>query len=117
MPHNEGVTVLVAQANNNNRKKRQEKKKPKPNILEAKTENQKNYIRSIVENDVVFCTGPSGSGKSFIAAGIASQKILKDEIDTIIVSVTVVVTVSDIMVEVYRWICIYMKLYSICMPM
>ena len=77
--------VLAAQAHNN-RKKRQEKKAYKPNVLEAKTENQKNYIRSIVENDVVFCTGPSGSGKSFIAAGIAAQKLLKDEIDTIIVT-------------------------------
>ena len=42
---------MAAQANNNNRKKRQEEKKPKQNALEAKTENQKNYIRSIVENE------------------------------------------------------------------
>ena len=37
--------------------------------LEAKTENQRSYIRSIIENDVVFCSGPSGSGKSYIAPG------------------------------------------------
>jgi phosphate starvation-inducible PhoH-like protein len=87
--------VLAAQAHNN-RKKRQEKKAYKPNVLEAKTENQKNYIRSIVENDVVFCTGPSGSGKSFIAAGIAAQKLLKDEIDTIIVTRPLVCTGRDL---------------------
>ena len=87
--------VLAAQAHNN-RKKRQEKKAHKPNVLEAKTENQKNYIRSIVENDVIFCTGPSGSGKSFIAAGIASQKLLKDEIDTIIVTRPLVCTGRDL---------------------
>ena len=87
---------MVAQANNNNRKKRQEKKKPKQNHLEAKTENQKNYIRSIVENDVVFCTGPSGSGKSFIPAGLAAQKLLKDEIDTVIVTRPLVCTGRDI---------------------
>ena len=86
---------LAAQAYNN-RKKRQEKKAFRPNVLEAKTENQKNYIRSIVENDVVFCTGPSGSGKSFIAAGIAAQKILKDEIDTIIVTRPLVCTGRDL---------------------
>ena len=87
--------VLAAQAHNN-RKKRKEQKACKPNVLEAKTENQKNYIRSIVENDVVFCTGPSGSGKSFIAAGIAAQKLLKDEIDTIIVTRPLVCTGRDL---------------------
>jgi phosphate starvation-inducible PhoH-like protein len=86
---------LVAQANNN-RKKRQEKNKPKPNQLEAKTENQKTYIRSIIENDIIFCTGPSGSGKSFIAAGIAAQKLLRDEIDTVIVTRPLVCTGRDI---------------------
>ena len=87
--------VLAAQAHNN-RKKRQEKKASKPKVLEAKTENQKHYIRSIIENDVVFCTGPSGSGKSFIAAGIAAQKILKDEIDMIIVTRPLVCAGKDI---------------------
>jgi len=96
VPHNEGVTALAAQANNNNRKKRQEKNKPKQKHLEAKTENQKIYIRSIVENDVVFCTGPSGSGKSFIPAGLAAQKLLKDEIDTVIVTRPLVCTGRDI---------------------
>jgi len=96
VPHNEGVTALVAQANNNNRKKRQEKNKPKQNHLEAKTENQKIYIRSIVENDVVFCTGPSGSGKSFIPAGLAAQKLLKDEIETVIVTRPLVCTGRDL---------------------
>tara|TARA_A100001201_G_scaffold128629_1_gene113724 strand:+ start:2098 stop:2781 length:684 start_codon:yes stop_codon:yes gene_type:complete len=87
--------VLAAQAHNN-RKKRKEQKTSKPNVLEAKTENQKNYIRSIIENDVVFCTGPSGSGKSFIAAGIAAHKLLKDEIDTIIVTRPLVCTGRDL---------------------
>jgi phosphate starvation-inducible PhoH-like protein len=87
---------LAAQVNKNNRKKRKEEKKPQTNNLEAKTENQKNYIRLIVENDIVFCTGPSGSGKSFIAAGIAAQKLLKDEIDTIIVTRPLVCTGKDI---------------------
>ena len=87
--------ALAAQAHSN-RKKRKEQKACKPNVLEAKTENQKNYIRSIVENDVVFCTGPSGSGKSFIAAGIAAHKLLKDEIDTIIVTRPLVCTGRDL---------------------
>lgn len=86
----------MAAQTQNNRKKRKEANQPKTNTLEAKTENQKNYIRSIVENDVIFCTGPSGSGKSFIASGIASQKLLKDEIDSIIVTRPLVCTGRDI---------------------
>lgn len=81
---------------NNNKKSKKEKQTPKPNVLEAKTENQRNYIRSIIENDVTFCTGPSGTGKSFIAAGIAASKLLKDEVETIIVTRPLVCTGKDI---------------------
>jgi len=79
------------------RKKRQEERNPpKPNVLVAKTPNQKDYIRSIIENDITFCTGPSGTGKSFIAAGIAASMILKDDIDQIIVTRPLVCTGKDI---------------------
>ena len=64
--------------------------------IEAKTENQKDYIRDLVENDVIFCIGPSGSGKSFIAAGIAANKIFKNEIDQIIVTRPLVCARKDI---------------------
>jgi|TARA_R110000765_G_scaffold262549_1_gene362473 phosphate starvation-inducible PhoH-like protein len=64
--------------------------------IEAKTENQKDYIRDLVENDVIFCIGPSGSGKSFIAAGIAANKIFKNEIDQIIVTRPLVCAGKDI---------------------
>lgn len=83
-------------SNNNSKKSKKEKNPPKPNVLEAKTENQRNYIRSIIENDVTFCTGPSGTGKSFIAAGIAASRLLKDEVDTIIVTRPLVCTGKDI---------------------
>ena len=91
---------MAAQAHNNtgrnNKKSKKDKQTPKPNVLEAKTENQRNYIRSIIENDVTFCTGPSGTGKSFIAAGIAASKLLKDEVETIIVTRPLVCTGKDI---------------------
>lgn len=91
---------MAAAAHNNtgrnNKKSKKDKQTPKPNVLEAKTENQRNYIRSIIENDVTFCTGPSGTGKSFIAAGIAASRLLKDEVDTIIVTRPLVCTGKDI---------------------
>lgn len=36
-----------------------------------KTEVQKEYIQKIFDNDVVFCTGPAGTGKTYIAAAVA----------------------------------------------
>lgn len=88
----------MAALENNNSKKNNKKNKnqPKDNVLIAKTENQKTYIRSIVENDVTFCTGPSGTGKSFIAAGIAAEHLIKDKIETIIVTRPLICTGKDI---------------------
>jgi phosphate starvation-inducible PhoH-like protein len=87
---------LAAAAYNNPKKNKKNKTQPKPNVLVAKTENQKEYICSIVENDITFCTGPSGTGKSFIAAGIAAEHLMKDKIDTIIVTRPLVCTGKDI---------------------
>ena len=64
--------------------------------LEAKTENQKDYIISIIENDIVFCSGPAGSGKSYIAAGIAANHLHKGEIENIIITRPLVCTGKDI---------------------
>ena len=91
---------MAAAANNNPRKnnnnKKNKKQTPKENVLIAKTDNQKEYILSIVENDIIFCTGPSGTGKSFIAAGIAAEHLMKDKIESIIVTRPLVCTGKDI---------------------
>lgn len=65
-------------------------------ILEAKTPNQKDYIRDIIENDVIFCSGPSGSGKSYIAAGIASHHLHGGKIERIIVTRPLVCAGKDV---------------------
>ena len=70
--------------------------KPKVQHVEAKTENQKEYIRSIIENDIVFCSGPSGSGKSFVAAGIAAEHLHRGQIEQIIVTRPLVCTGKEI---------------------
>ena len=80
------------------RQRREDNKKHNHKIksLEAKTENQRDYIRAIVENDIVFCSGPAGSGKSFIAAGIAAQHLHHNRIERIIVTRPLVCTGKDI---------------------
>ena len=80
------------------RKSRKQQKNDRRRIvpITAKTINQKDYIRDIIENDVIFCTGPSGSGKSYIAAGIAANHIYRDEVEQIIVTRPLVCAGKDI---------------------
>lgn len=41
--------------------------------VEAKTENQKDYIKAIIKEDLTICLGPAGTGKSYIAIGVALE--------------------------------------------
>ena len=80
------------------RQRREDNKKPNHKVksLEAKTDNQRDYIRAIVENDIILCSGPAGSGKSFIAAGIAAQHLHQNRIEQVIVTRPLVCTGKDI---------------------
>jgi len=78
----------------NRRKRKEQSRKILP--LSAKTENQKDYIRNIVKNEIVFCTGPSGSGKSYIAAGIAADLIFTKQVGQIIITRPLVCAGKDI---------------------
>ena len=69
---------------------------PKVKTVTSKTENQKNYIRGIIENDIIFCSGPAGSGKSYIAAGIASEHLYRGDIEKVIITRPLVCTGKDI---------------------
>jgi phosphate starvation-inducible protein PhoH and related proteins len=68
------------------RRKSQRREEPSVKTLTGKTENQKDYIRNIIENDIIFCTGPAGSGKSFIAAGIASSMLHRGDTMNIVIA-------------------------------
>jgi len=81
---------------NKRQRKEVEKAPQKVTPVEAKTDNQKDYIRAIVENDIIFCSGPAGSGKSFIAAGLAAEHLHHGKIDKIIVTRPLVCTGKDI---------------------
>jgi phosphate starvation-inducible PhoH-like protein len=64
--------------------------RPRRKKLKAKSPNQSEYIRSIVESDVTFCSGPAGSGKTAVAVGLACQYILEDKIEKIVITRPVV---------------------------
>lgn len=76
--------------------KKQSSAPQKVKTLEAKTENQKEYIRSIVDNDVIFCSGPSGSGKSYIAAGIAAEHLHRGDIEQVLITRPLVCTGKEL---------------------
>ena len=40
-------------------------------LVHAKTEGQKRYLEAIAQNDLVFCEGPAGTGKTFLAVTMA----------------------------------------------
>lgn len=56
------------------------------NDFEAKTYGQKEYIRAIYDNTVIFVTGPAGTGKSYLAIGVACRKLINGDIDKIVLA-------------------------------
>jgi len=40
-------------------------------FIKPKTEGQKAYVEAIGKNDLVFCTGPAGTGKTYLAVAMA----------------------------------------------
>lgn len=50
----------------------------------ARSPGQKRYMRAIFENDVVFCTGPAGTGKTFLAVRLAAHFLHAGDIKRLI---------------------------------
>lgn len=60
------------------------------NRLKPRTDNQKEYIRTIAENTITFCQGVAGSGKTHIAVGMALEYLLEDKVKKIVITRPVV---------------------------
>jgi phosphate starvation-inducible PhoH-like protein len=54
--------------------------------IRAKTFRQQQYIKSIAANDLVFCTGPAGTGKTYLAVVLAAQALLANQFDRLILT-------------------------------
>jgi phosphate starvation-inducible PhoH-like protein len=50
----------------------------------CRSKGQETYVRSILENDLVFCIGPAGTGKTFLAVRMAINFLRAGEIKRII---------------------------------
>ena len=60
------------------------------NRLKPRSNNQKDYIRTIAENHITLCQGLAGSGKTHIAIGMALEYLLDHKVNKIIITRPVV---------------------------
>ena len=54
--------------------------------LKPKSTNQRVYVNSIHKSDIIFCSGPAGSGKTAIAVGLACQYLINKQVDKIVIA-------------------------------
>ncbi len=54
--------------------------------ISARSENQQKLVRSYQENDMIFATGPAGSGKTYMSIALAVRSLKNKEIRKIILS-------------------------------
>lgn len=62
----------------------------------ARTERQQDYIDSIRERTLTFCTGEAGCGKTFLSAALAAEALLNKDIERIIVTRPVLAAEEDL---------------------
>ena len=54
--------------------------------VRAKTFRQRQYIQALRKNDLTFCTGPAGTGKTFLAVVVAVQELLANQYEKLILT-------------------------------
>lgn len=54
--------------------------------LVGQTDNQKQYLKAMSGNNLVFATGPAGVGKTFLATAFAAKLLTEKKIDRIIIT-------------------------------
>jgi phosphate starvation-inducible PhoH-like protein len=55
-------------------------------LIRARTVNQRNMVKSVEENDLVFAIGPAGTGKTYTAVALAVRALKNKEIQRIILT-------------------------------
>lgn len=58
----------------------------KNQIIRAKTPGQKEYVRLVRKNDIVFAVGPAGTGKTYLAVALAVAGLKNNEITKIVLT-------------------------------
>ncbi|MEC4817600.1 MAG: PhoH family protein [Scytonema sp. PMC 1069.18] len=54
--------------------------------VRAKTLRQRQYVEALRDRDLIFCTGPAGTGKTYLAVVVAVQALLSNQFERIILT-------------------------------
>jgi len=60
--------------------------KTRKKVVEPRTDAQKAYVNSLMENELAFGIGPAGTGKTYLAVAVAVNKFISGDVDQIILS-------------------------------
>ncbi len=55
-------------------------------VIRATTFRQQQYIQALRKRDLTFCTGPAGTGKTFLAAMVAVKALMNEEYERLILT-------------------------------
>ena len=55
-------------------------------VIKPSTDGQRRYVRTLLDNDVTFCTGPAGTGKTYLAVAVAVSMMRAKQIRRIILA-------------------------------
>ncbi len=55
-------------------------------VIEPFTAGQKNYIETMLTNDLTFCIGPAGTGKTYLAVAVAVSMLKKKQVRKIVLA-------------------------------
>jgi len=55
-------------------------------VIEPSTSGQLQYIETMLHNDITFCTGPAGTGKTYLAVAVAVSMLKKRQIRRIVLA-------------------------------
>ncbi|MHC4443901.1 MAG: PhoH family protein [Planctomycetota bacterium] len=53
-------------------------------VIRPRTEGQRSYVTSIRENDLVFCVGPAGTGKTYLAVALAVSMLKSGKVTRVV---------------------------------
>ncbi|MCS7034010.1 MAG: PhoH family protein [Phycisphaerae bacterium] len=54
--------------------------------IRPRTEGQQRYVQAILENDLTFCTGPAGTGKTYLAVAVAVSLLKRGEMKRLVLA-------------------------------
>jgi phosphate starvation-inducible PhoH-like protein len=58
----------------------------KGHAIKPKTEGQRRYVEAVMNNDLTFCLGPAGTGKTYLAVAIAASMLKRGQARRIVLA-------------------------------